>query len=69
MDRAVKAVEDHGHDGPVDRWRRVRDEIHQQVCANAYDPDRKTLTQYYGSGAGRQPAADAPGGVPAPERP
>ena len=49
MDRAVKAVEDHGHDGPVDRWRRVRDEIHQQVCANAYDPDRKTFTQYYGS--------------------
>jgi GH15 family glucan-1,4-alpha-glucosidase len=49
MDRAVKAVEDHGHDGPVDRWRRVRDEIHQQVCANAYDPDRRTFTQYYGS--------------------
>jgi GH15 family glucan-1,4-alpha-glucosidase len=33
----------------VDRWRRVRDEIHQQVCANAYDPDRRTFTQYYGS--------------------
>jgi GH15 family glucan-1,4-alpha-glucosidase len=49
MDRAVKAVEEHGHHGPVDRWRRVRDEIHQQVCANAYDPDRRTFTQYYGS--------------------
>ena len=49
MDRAVKAVEEHGHDGPVDRWRRVRDQIHQQVCANAYDPDRKSFTQSYGS--------------------
>src|SRR5215218_2391467 len=49
MDRAVKAVTEHGHDGPVDRWRRVRDQIHQQVCANAYDPDRNTFTQFYGS--------------------
>jgi GH15 family glucan-1,4-alpha-glucosidase len=49
MDRAVKAVEELDHDGPVDRWRRVRDEIHQEVCDQAYDPDRKTFTQYYGS--------------------
>jgi GH15 family glucan-1,4-alpha-glucosidase len=49
MDRAVKAVEDHGHHGPVERWRRVRDEIHEQVCRNAYDPDRRTFTQFYGS--------------------
>jgi GH15 family glucan-1,4-alpha-glucosidase len=49
MDRAVKAVEELGHEGPVDRWRQVRDEIHREVCANAYDPDRMTFTQYYGS--------------------
>jgi GH15 family glucan-1,4-alpha-glucosidase len=49
MDRAVKAVTDHGHHGPVDRWRQVRDEIHREVCANAWDPERKTFTQYYGS--------------------
>jgi GH15 family glucan-1,4-alpha-glucosidase len=49
MDRAVKAVTEHGHEGPVARWRRVRDEIHREVCANAYDPDRNTFTQSYGS--------------------
>jgi GH15 family glucan-1,4-alpha-glucosidase len=49
MDRAVKAVTDHGHEGPVERWRQVRDEIHREVCANAYDPDRNTFTQSYGS--------------------
>jgi GH15 family glucan-1,4-alpha-glucosidase len=49
MDRAVKAVTEHGHEGPVGRWRQVRDEIHREVCANAYDPDRNTFTQSYGS--------------------
>jgi GH15 family glucan-1,4-alpha-glucosidase len=49
MDRAVKAVTEHGHEGPVARWRQVRDEIHREVCANAYDPDRNTFTQSYGS--------------------
>jgi GH15 family glucan-1,4-alpha-glucosidase len=49
MDRAVKAVTEHSHEGPVERWRQVRDEIHREVCANAYDPDRNTFTQSYGS--------------------
>ncbi len=49
MDRAVKAVEEHGHHGPVDGWRRVRDEIHREVCQRGYDPDRNTFTQSYGS--------------------
>lgn len=49
MDRAVKAVERYGLDGPLDRWRRLREEIHQQVCRNGYDPNRNTFTQSYGS--------------------
>jgi GH15 family glucan-1,4-alpha-glucosidase len=49
MDRAVKAVERHGLDGPVDRWRRLREEIHRQVCRHGYDPNRNTFTQSYGS--------------------
>jgi Domain of unknown function (DUF5911) len=28
---AVKAVTDHGHPGPVERWRQVRDEIHAEA--------------------------------------
>jgi GH15 family glucan-1,4-alpha-glucosidase len=49
IDRAVTAVEKHGLEGPVDRWRKVRDEIHADVCAHGYDPDRNTFTQSYGS--------------------
>ncbi|PRX43712.1 GH15 family glucan-1,4-alpha-glucosidase [Prauserella shujinwangii] len=49
VDRAVKAVEDFGLDGPVDRWKRLRREIFDEVCERGYDPDRGTFTQYYGS--------------------
>ena len=48
-DRAVRTVE-HSHlDGPVDRWRQLRDAIHADVCEKAYDAERGTFTQYYGS--------------------
>jgi GH15 family glucan-1,4-alpha-glucosidase len=49
LDRAVKAVERFDLSGPVDRWRRLRDEIHAEVCRDGYDAERKTFTQYYGS--------------------
>jgi GH15 family glucan-1,4-alpha-glucosidase len=49
FDRAVKAVERFGFDGPVDRWRRTRAEIHAEVCRQGFDAERGTFTQYYGS--------------------
>lgn len=49
VDRAVRAVEDFGLDGPVDRWRRLREQIHAEVCAKGFDADRGTFTQSYGS--------------------
>jgi GH15 family glucan-1,4-alpha-glucosidase len=49
LDRAVKAVERFGLAGPVDGWRRLRDEIHAEVCREGYDAERNTFTQYYGS--------------------
>ncbi len=48
MDRAVKAVEQHGMSGTVDRWKRARAEIHADVCAKAFDAERGTFTQSYG---------------------
>jgi GH15 family glucan-1,4-alpha-glucosidase len=48
-DRAVKAVERFGRDGPEDRWRRLRDDIRSQVCEQGWDPERRTFTQFYGS--------------------
>jgi GH15 family glucan-1,4-alpha-glucosidase len=49
FDRAVKDVELFGLDGPVERWRQVRDAIHAQVCAEGYDARGNTFVQSYGS--------------------
>jgi GH15 family glucan-1,4-alpha-glucosidase len=51
VDRAIKAVEKSGLEGPVDRWRRLRKDIHEEVCAHGYDADRNTFVQYYGTKA------------------
>jgi GH15 family glucan-1,4-alpha-glucosidase len=49
-DRAVRTVEqDDDADGPAERYRALRDEIHAEVCRKGYDADRNTFTQYYGS--------------------
>jgi len=49
LDRAVKAVELAGMEGPVDRWRALRREIHEEVCRDGYDAERDTFVQYYGA--------------------
>jgi len=47
MDRAVKAVEQFGLDGPVDRWRTLRAQIHEEVCRRGFHPGRGAFVQYY----------------------
>ena len=49
FDRAVQAVERFGADGSADRWRRLSDEIHTEVCEKGWDDERQTFTQSYGS--------------------
>ena len=49
FDRAVKSVERFGVDGEVDEWRRLRAEIHADVCERGFDHERGTFTQSYGS--------------------
>jgi len=48
FDRAVRCVEQLGSDGPVDRWRALRAEIHQDVCTKGVDA-RGAFVQSYGS--------------------
>ncbi|MCZ7525114.1 MAG: glycoside hydrolase family 15 protein [Acidimicrobiia bacterium] len=50
FDRAIRTAETSRDDGPVERWRRIRDEIHAEVCERGYDADRRTFVQSYGSG-------------------
>ncbi len=49
FDRAVKAVESFGLDGPLEHWRQVRDTIHAQVCLSGFDAQRNAFVQSYGS--------------------
>jgi GH15 family glucan-1,4-alpha-glucosidase len=47
FDRAVAAVEKHGLEGPVDKWREIRDKVRAEVLEKGYDPARNTFTQHY----------------------
>ncbi|MFC4497053.1 glycoside hydrolase family 15 protein [Streptomyces ovatisporus] len=49
VDRTVKLIESGDVDGPLERWRDLRDEIHRDVCEKGYDKERNTFTQSYGS--------------------
>ena len=51
FDRAVKSVERFGLDGPAQRWRELRDEIHADICRNGFNAARNTFVQSYGSEA------------------
>ncbi|MEU8353793.1 glycoside hydrolase family 15 protein, partial [Streptomyces sp. NPDC048845] len=49
VDRTVKLIESGDVEGPLERWRDLRDEIHRTVCERGYDKERNTFTQSYGS--------------------
>jgi len=49
FDRAVKAAARFGFEGPVERWRQLRQTIHDQVCSEGFDPELGAFVQFYGS--------------------
>ncbi|MFE0376173.1 glycoside hydrolase family 15 protein [Streptomyces inhibens] len=49
VDRTVKLIESGDVDGPLERWKDLRETIHRDVCENGYDKERNTFTQSYGS--------------------
>jgi GH15 family glucan-1,4-alpha-glucosidase len=49
FDRAIRNVEEFGEEGPLDRWRRVRAEIHDEVCRLGFSHELGSFVQYYGS--------------------
>jgi len=50
-DRMVRAAHSHHLAAPLDRWQRMRDDIHADVLTHGYDPTRGTFVQSYGSTA------------------
>jgi GH15 family glucan-1,4-alpha-glucosidase len=51
FDRAVKMFENRNAEDTIELWRQVRDEIHEDVCRNGFDPELGSFVQAYGSKA------------------
>jgi GH15 family glucan-1,4-alpha-glucosidase len=49
FDRGVRFHEEFGLPAPVERWRRLRDEIHDEVLRRGWSPERQAFTQSYDS--------------------
>ncbi len=54
LDRTLRDQERLGLEGPTDRWRALRRDIHDEVCRRGWHPGKLAFTQSYGS-----PALDA----------
>ncbi len=49
FDRAIKTVERFHVDGPLERWRGIRDEIDRQVCEQGFNTDFGAFVQSFGA--------------------
>ena len=51
FDRAIKSAEEFDLAGPVEQWKLLREQIHEDICAKAYNAQRGAFTQSYGADA------------------
>jgi GH15 family glucan-1,4-alpha-glucosidase len=47
FDRAIRAVETSGLEGPAERWKAIRQEIHDEVCREGFDTGLGAFVQAY----------------------
>src|SRR6516225_1366895 len=48
FDRASRMVQEFGEDGPLDRWVKLRTDIHDEVCRLGFSRELNSFVQYYG---------------------
>ena len=49
FDRAVLLAQQRKYNGPVEKWKELRDAIHAQICARAFSETKNSFVQAYGS--------------------
>jgi GH15 family glucan-1,4-alpha-glucosidase len=49
FDRGVKLAERHNYQAPLDKWKTIRDTLHSEVCAKAFNKKKNSFVQAYGS--------------------
>ncbi len=47
FDRAIRGVESQGLKGDADQWRKIRDQVRDEVLERGYDEERGTFVQHY----------------------
>jgi len=51
FDRTVADAHQYGLKGPIEKWEKIRDEIHEDVCRNGFSTEKNCFVQYYGGTA------------------
>ena len=49
FDRAVLLAEQLHYEAPVEKWKTIRDTIHSEICARAFNEKKNSFVQAYGS--------------------
>jgi GH15 family glucan-1,4-alpha-glucosidase len=49
FDRGIRIANEFGMQAPIERWTRLRDEIHAQVCKHGFHKGMNSFTQAYGT--------------------
>ena len=49
FDRAIKSAQKFGFEAPLERWCRLRQTIHRDVCEKGFDPELNSFVESYGS--------------------
>ena len=49
FDRAIKSAERFDLDAPLGEWKALRQQVHDRVCADGFDPKLNAFTQSFGS--------------------
>ncbi len=47
FDRMVRDAEEHGLDGPVERWKEVRDQVREEVLTKGFHRGKNSFTQHF----------------------
>jgi GH15 family glucan-1,4-alpha-glucosidase len=49
FDRAVRLADQLHYQAPVEKWKAIRETIHREICANAFNVKKNSFMQAYGS--------------------
>ncbi|HWE85452.1 MAG TPA: glycoside hydrolase family 15 protein [Terracidiphilus sp.] len=47
FDRGIKLAEQLKYRAPVEKWKTIRDEIHAQICSNAFNAQKNSFVRHY----------------------